>query len=102
MLKRLSGRTHTVHTAIALRCHARNLRIDETTTSQVTFKPLDDPTIDAYLRIVNPLDKAGAYGIQEGRHLIIDHYEGSLTNIMGLPLETLLPHLTRCGYQITN
>ena len=97
MLKRLAGRTHTVFTGVALRCVSRNLAIDEGVTSEVTFKPLDDATIDAYFRIVNPLDKAGAYGIQEGRDLIIAGWQGSFTNIMGLPMETVKQILTNCG-----
>ncbi|MDF9828273.1 septum formation protein [Ereboglobus sp. PH5-10] len=97
MLKRLAGRTHTVFTGVALRNISRQIRIDEGVTSQVTFKPLDDAVIDAYFRIVNPLDKAGAYGIQEGRDLIIDHWDGSFSNIMGLPMEATKQILTRCG-----
>ena len=97
MLKRLAGRTHTVFTGVALRHHARRLRVDEGATSEVTFRPLDDATIDAYFRLVNPLDKAGAYGIQEGRDLIIATWRGSFTNIMGLPMETVKQILTDCG-----
>ena len=97
MLKRLGGRTHIVFTGVALRSVSRKLHIDEGVTSEVTFKPLDDATIDAYFRIVNPLDKAGAYGIQEGRELIIAGWRGSFTNIMGLPMETVKQILTNCG-----
>jgi len=100
MLKRLAGRTHTVFTGVALRNVSRKLHIDEGVTSEVTFKPLDDATIDAYFRIVNPLDKAGAYGIQEGRDLIITGWRGSFTNIMGLPMETVKQILTNCGLRI--
>jgi len=63
----------------------------------VTFRPLDDAVIDAYLRVVNPLDKAGAYGIQEGREMIIAGWEGSFTNIMGLPMERTKQILTTWG-----
>ena len=97
MLHRLAGRTHTVFTGIAMRNLSRRVSIDETVTSEVTFKPLDDATIDAYFRIVNPLDKAGAYGIQEGRDLIIAGHSGSFTNIMGLPMETVRQILAKCG-----
>ncbi|PTY05011.1 septum formation protein Maf [Opitutaceae bacterium EW11] len=97
MLKRLSGRTHTVFTGVAVRRLADRFAIDEGVSSEVTFKPLDDATIDAYFKIVNPLDKAGAYGIQEGRELIIADWRGSLTNIMGLPMEATKQILTRCG-----
>lgn len=97
MLLRLAGRTHTVFTGVALRRSSDGLRIDEGVTSEVTFKPFDDAVIDQYLAIVNPLDKAGAYGIQEGRDLIVAHWEGSFSNIMGLPMETTKQILTRCG-----
>lgn len=97
MLKRLAGRTHTVFTGVALRKIAAGVRIDEGVTSEVTFKRFADATIDAYFRVVNPLDKAGAYGIQEGRELIIERWEGSFSNIMGLPMEVTKQILTRAG-----
>lgn len=97
MLKRLSGRTHTVFTGVALRNLQRGLAIDEGVTSEVTFKAFGDDVIDAYFKVVNPLDKAGAYGIQEGRELIIAGWQGSFTNIMGLPMEATKQILKRCG-----
>jgi septum formation protein len=97
MLKRLAGRTHTVFTGVALRRADRGVRIDSGATSEVTFKRFDDSVIDAYFRIVNPLDKAGAYGIQEGRELIVERWEGSFTNIMGLPMELTKQILTQAG-----
>jgi septum formation protein len=97
MLKRLSGRTHTVFTGVAVRNIARNLRLDHGVTSEVTFKDFNDDVIDAYFKIVNPLDKAGAYGIQEGRELIIASWKGSFSNIMGLPMEATKQILSDCG-----
>jgi septum formation protein len=97
MLKRLSGRTHVVFTGVAVRHIGRGVRIDEGVTSEVTFKVFDDAVIDAYFRVVNPLDKAGAYGIQEGRELIIEGWRGSFTNIMGLPMEATKQILSSCG-----
>lgn len=97
MLRRLAGRTHTVFTGLALRRAAAGLELDEGVTSEVTFKAFDDAVIDAYFRIVNPLDKAGAYGIQEGRDLIIAGWRGSFTNIMGLPIEETKQILTQGG-----
>ncbi len=89
MLKRLGGRTHTVYTGVCLLCPSRGIDECHAVTSLVTFLPLDDDQITRYFQVVNPLDKAGAYGIQEGRELIIAKYEGSLSNIMGLPVEFL-------------
>ncbi len=97
MLRRLAGRTHTVFTGLALRRAAAGLRLDDGVASEVTFKAFDDAVIDAYFRLVNPLDKAGAYGIQEGRELIIAGWRGSFTNIMGLPVEETKQILTRGG-----
>jgi septum formation protein len=97
MLKRLAGRTHTVFTGLALRRACDRLQLDAGVTSEVTFKNFDDAVIDAYFGIVNPLDKAGAYGIQEGRELIIAGWQGSFTNIMGLPVEETKQILTRVG-----
>ena len=97
MLRRLAGRTHTVYTGVAVRRARDGLRIDEGVASEVTFKSFDDATIEAYFKIVNPLDKAGAYGIQEGRELIIAGWKGSFSNIMGLPMETTKQILTQCG-----
>lgn len=89
MLQRLSGRVHTVYTAVALHWNAGGFKECFVERSDVRFKPLDDATIDAYFAIVNPLDKAGAYGIQEGRELIIESVDGSVENVMGLPIQAL-------------
>lgn len=93
MLTRLSGQTHEVYTGVCL--IARDWGIDEAhyITSKVTFKPFDRATIDQYFQLVNPLDKAGAYGIQQGREMIIADVEGSVRNVMGLPIEFLRSRL---------
>lgn len=97
MLRRLSGRTHTVFTGLAVRRGRDGLRIDEGVASEVTFKELDEATIEAYLARVPTLDKAGGYAIQEHGELIVAGYRGSFTNIVGLPLEATKHILTRCG-----
>ncbi len=97
MLRRLSGRTHSVFTGLTLRRAADGLRIDEIVESQVTFKPLEEASITAYLEHVHTLDKAGGYAIQERGDLIIASYSGSLTNIVGLPVEETRTLLTRAG-----
>jgi septum formation protein len=97
MLRQLSGRTHRVFTGLALRRGRDGLRIDETVMSEVTFKPLDEATITAYLEKVNTLDKAGGYAIQEHGDLIITGQTGSFSNIIGLPLESTKQILTRAG-----
>jgi septum formation protein len=93
MLERLQGRTHQVVTGICL-LHLRNHRqavFAESTA--VTFHPLDDVKIRRYLNRVNPLDKAGAYAIQEEGDLIVEKIVGSYTNVIGLPLERLAAEL---------
>ena len=97
MLRRLAGRTHTVYTGVALRRTRDGLQRNEGVASEVTFKAFDDAVIDHYFTLVNPLDKAGAYGIQEGRELIIAEWKGSFSNIMGLSMETTKQILTECG-----
>ncbi len=97
MLRRLSGRTHTVFTGLALRREKDGLRVDRHDASEVTFRTLDEAAIKAYLARVPTLDKAGGYAIQEHPELIIEGYRGSLSNIIGLPLETTKQLLTDVG-----
>lgn len=97
MLRRLSGRSHTVFTGLALRCRAEGVVMDAGESSEVTFKPLDDRLIEEYLSRVHTLDKAGGYGIQDHPELIIAGYSGSLSNIVGLPLERTKQILTQAG-----
>ncbi len=97
MLRRLSGRTHTVFTGLALRRAADGLALDDIVASDVTFRALDDAAIDAYFALVNPLDKAGAYGVQEHGEMVVARHTGSFSNIMGLPMENVRPLLARAG-----
>jgi septum formation protein len=97
MLRELSGHTHVVFTGLAIRRLRDGLRIDDGVATEVDFKDLDEATIDAYLSRVHVLDKAGAYAIQQHSELLVKGYRGSLTNIVGLPVETTKQILTRCG-----
>ena len=93
MLETLQGRTHQVVTAICLlNLRNRRQRLFAETTS-VTFRSLDAVGIRRYLSRVNPLDKAGAYAIQEEGDLIVEGISGSYTNVVGLPLEKLREEL---------
>ena len=95
MLERLQGRTHQVVTGVCL-LHLRNHRQKVfAETTDVTFRRLDAVTIRRYLGAVNPLDKAGAYAIQEEGDLIVEKISGSYTNVVGLPLEKLREELAR-------
>ena len=97
MLRMLSGRTHTVFTGLAIRRLSDGLRLDQGVASEVTLKVLDEATIELYLSKVHTLDKAGGYAIQEESGLIVAGYTGSLTNIVGLPLEEMKQLLTQAG-----
>jgi len=97
MLRRLSGRTHTVFTGMAVRRLNDGLKLDLGVASDVTIKSLDEATIELYLSRVHTLDKAGGYAIQEETDLIVAGYTGSLTNIVGLPVEEMKQLLTRAG-----
>lgn len=84
MLKKLSGSTHQVHTAIAL---AFNGKCETAlNTTQVTMMALTDAMISAYIATNEPLDKAGSYAIQGLAGNWINHIEGSYTGVMGLPV----------------
>lgn len=98
MLRLLAGRTHIVCTGLALRRAAAAVHEEQCVESRVTFRALDDATIDRYLAATRPLDKAGAYGIQDRGELIVESWEGSFTNIVGLPLEATREILTRHGF----
>jgi len=94
MLRTLSGRFHTVVTAFAL---ARDGRVAEShaVVSRVRFRELGEHEIDAYIRTGEPMDKAGAYGIQaEGAGLVVE-VEGARDNVMGLPVGEVLAELRR-------
>jgi septum formation protein len=93
MLSRLQGRTHQVVTGVCLmHLRAHRERIFAVSTD-VLFHPLDQRQIRDYLARINPLDKAGAYAIQESGERIISEISGSYSNVVGLPLERLRSEL---------
>jgi len=93
MLRQLSGKAHRVVTGCALTFHGE--RHSFTESSRVVFRDLDSATVEQYLSRVHVLDKAGAYAIQEHGDLIIDRYEGTFENIMGLPIQRLRTELVQ-------
>lgn len=94
MVRRLSGRSHEVATGVVL---ARDGVVMEAfhVITHVTFKPLTDETIRDYHSKVNPLDKAGAYGIQAHTDMLLERMDGSFSNVVGLPVEQVLAALRR-------
>ena len=89
MLKELSGQTHMVVTSLCGINTKTNRAALLSTTSYVRFKELSDELIQYYIDEFNPLDKAGSYGIQELPDGILDKYEGSFENIVGLAPEAV-------------
>ena len=87
MLSLLSGKTHQVTTACALICGSRSKVF--TVTTRVRFRSLSNRQINDYLKAVVVLDKAGAYAIQEKGEWLVESLNGSLTNVVGLPVERL-------------
>ncbi len=89
MLKKLSGKTHSVVTAIAVINNETGEIKQKSVTSYVTFEKLTDEQINFYVQKFKPFDKAGSYGIQEMPDGYIKSYSGSLENIIGLCPEAL-------------
>ena len=89
ILARLSGRTHDVATGVCVRCVEAGILVRFEEATHVRFRTLTHEIIDKYVQDVNVLDKAGAYAIQEHGEDIIESIDGSLTNVIGLPVERL-------------
>lgn len=103
MLRRLSGRTHTVATGVCIaRCDEREPRrlsddelpISFVAKTDVTFYKLSDEEIDAYIDSGEPMDKAGAYGIQgTGGRMLVKGIKGDFYNVVGLPIAEVIRKL---------
>ena len=87
MLRLLSGKTHCVYTGVCISAPNQNGRVEiaQTDCTQVTFYELSDSFIDGYVASGSPMDKAGAYGIQDGG--LVEKIQGSYSNVVGLPVE---------------
>ena len=88
MLRRLSGQTHRVHTGVAVRLGARELA--DVCTTLVRFVSLDEATIDWYLATGEPLGKAGSYALQGAGAALVSGVDGSVSNVIGLPLHLVV------------
>lgn len=95
-LSRLSGKTHEVITAVAVRQGASEMSFHERV--KVRFYELPESWIDAYTDAEDPYDKAGAYGIQTVSGLFVQSIEGDYNAVVGLPVGQLLQHLVNAGY----
>ena len=94
-LRELSGRSHWVYTGLCLRCVPEGPIRRSYAKTKVTFRPLREAFIRAFLSRIHPLDKAGAYAIQRDRGALIARIDGSLSNVIGLPIELLRRELRR-------
>lgn len=100
MLESLSGRTHQVSTGVCL--IAKDVHVSFCETTDVTFKSLSPEEIAAYVATGEPLDKAGAYGIQGKGGALVDHIDGDYDNVVGLPVSELSRQLGVLGVTAAN
>ncbi len=92
MLRELSGQTHWVITGVCLTSTKKQVAFSDTT--RVTFTELSEEEIEYYVERYSPLDKAGAYGVQEWiGYVAVKHIEGSYFNVMGLPIHRVYEEL---------
>lgn len=91
MLRSLAGREHTVITGICLR-HSRGTIVDHSSTT-VRFVPMTDSEIDDYVASGEPMDKAGAYGIQGPASKFVERIDGCYFNVMGLPVSLVYQYV---------
>jgi septum formation protein len=96
MLKKLQGRTHQVVTSVAL--VADETVHQATDVTNVVFRRLDEEFLEAYVATGEPMDKAGAYGIQGYGAALVERIDGDFFGVMGLPLRLVLQLLGRAGH----
>lgn len=96
MLQQLQGETHQVITSIAL--VARGRLFQATDVTAVTFRPAGDDFLRAYIATGEPMDKAGAYGIQGFGAALVERIEGDFFSVMGLPVRLVITLLEEAGY----
>ena len=95
MLRKLQGRTHQVVTSVAL---VKGERLHQATdVTNVIFRRMPDPFLEAYVATGEPMDKAGAYGIQGYGAALVERIEGDFFSVMGLPLRLVLRLLEEAG-----
>ena len=100
MLRMLAGRSHRVHTAYALALPGIEPPVERLSTTSVTFAPLDDAEIACYVATGDPLDKAGAYGIQGRAAALVASIDGDYFTVVGFPLGEFVRDLRRLGFTL--
>ena len=96
MLRQLSGRTHQVMTAVCVKTPERELT--QVSVTDVTFRTLRDGEAEAYTATGEPMDKAGAYGIQGRFAAFVSKIEGDYNSVVGLPVGRVYQELRKAGY----
>lgn len=97
MLNTLNNATHRVMTALCLNCQEKDVCEQLLETTEVTLMDSPEEVLRAYVRTGEPMDKAGAYGIQGKGSLLVRSIRGSYTNVVGLPVDRLVTLLLRHG-----
>jgi septum formation protein len=100
MLRSLSGREHQVHTAFALRVPQREGLVEEQSTTRVRFYALTEAEIAEYVATGEPMDKAGAYGIQGRAASLVESIDGDFYTVMGFPLARFVRTLRALGFSL--
>lgn len=86
MLAALSGKTHSVYTGYCVVCPKSGAAVSKYEETKVTFRPMSEDEINAYIKTREPMDKAGAYGIQGKGSIFVEKIEGDYFNVVGLPV----------------
>ena len=100
MLKTLSGKAHTVITGYTIMDAETGKKFSSAVESKVRFKRLNEDEIETYIKSGEPLDKAGAYGVQGLGAVIVKRIEGDFFNVMGLPLNSVAESLKKFGIKV--
>lgn len=100
MLKSLSGKAHSVITGFTIIDTKNGKRISRAVESKVYFKKMSDREIDAYIKTGEPLERGGAYAIQELGSVFVEKIEGDFFGVMGLPIFELVKELAKFGISV--
>ncbi len=100
MIKKLQGKTHTVITGFTITNTATKKTITDSVETKVSFRKLNESEIKNYVKKENPMDKAGAYGIQGVGVTLLEKINGDFSNVVGLPLSKVIPALKKFGIDV--
>lgn len=100
MLKMMQGRSHYVYSGIAVINKSNDITETESVKTKVTFSKMSDKEIHNYIKTKEPMDKAGAYGIQGIGGAFVEGIEGCYYNVVGLPLNRLKALLQKCKVMV--